>query len=669
MNRLKDEASPYLRLHADNPIDWYPWSREAIQKAKEENKPIFLSIGYSTCHWCHVMNKESFSDQEIAVILNKYFISIKVDREQHPDVDKVYMDYCLSLTGSGGWPLNLFLTPDLKPFFAGTYFPKQTSMRQIGFFPLLERLAKLWAREKETLIDHSEEITHGLINTYPVSDFNKELVNETQESLRQRYDIEYGGFLPAPKFPQLQNLIFLLSQSYLRRDKRPLSLAENTLKSLVSGGCYDQVSGGLFRYSTDRAFRIPHFEKMLYDNAFLIYVLAEFFKATKNSFYRTKCLEVFDFVQASFKANRGGYYTALDADDQEGEGAYYLFSYSELTTILTEDELKLLEHFYAITKKGNFQGKNHLYPQMKEALEEICQNPELESKFFEIFKKLHNYRQVNRKLPFKDEKILVFANGLLLAGLSKAASCFEDREINEAAHSLYSFLKETMKLENLPGAILEGPISQGHLNDYAFLAWGFLEYGLAFFCKEAIEYATILTQSVLEIFADEENGGFYSITKETVLPYRPKSYLEGALPEGNSVMSLMLFRQWQLSGEEKYRKHLEKMLHEAAGVLKKYPDGAPFLTMVGSWYLENSTEIVLSCPIDAYEKIEEIISIVQKNYIGQNLFWVMNSKGKRLGIEENKVSNGLKLFVCSGGACREALSDKNQILDLLTQII
>lgn len=664
-NKLENQLSPYLLLHKDNPINWFPWGKEAFEFARTEDKPIFLSIGYSTCHWCHVMNRESFSDKDIAELLNKNFISIKVDREQHPDVDTVYMDACVKFTGAGGWPLNLFLTPNLKPFYAGTYFPKRDGLRSIGFETILKRIDWLWKNDRETLLRVSEEAFEvPLLIDSKNDDFNQELVIDQLESLKDRYDSLYGGFLPAPKFPQLHNLLFMLSIGRYEKDVEALDAAEDTLKSVIGKGCYDHVGGGLYRYSTDRYYKIPHFEKMLYDNAFLIYVLAEFYLATKNNFYKERCLDVLTYLNDSLKSSSGGYYTAEDADSKAGEGAFYLYSVRELDSIFSPEEMSLFKEYFEFSDGGNFQGKIHLYPKGEKEFTALVENAWLRQRLKELLTKLGNYRQTTRELPFIDKKILVYANGLLLAAFSKAL--IFSKEAKDSANDLYNFIKSLILKDTLPGALMNDGevISNGHLDDYAFICMGLIEYGLSIgglIGKEAIEEAKTLIQRIDKLFLDHENGGYYFIEEDTVLPKRPKSYFEGAFPEGNSIMGFNLYRLFQLTGTLSFRDSLERLLKDASTSLKKYKGSAPFLTMIGSWYLGSSYEIVLSGETTDQEEMKEFEERIKMNFLGGSIFWVLDNTGKKLGIEEGKEKPGLNLYLCKDGSCDQIVSGNEAI--------
>ena len=664
-NRLSKQKSPYLLLHAYNPIDWYPWGLEALEKAKVEDKPIFLSIGYSTCHWCHVMNRESFLDQEVAEILNKNYIAIKVDREQHPDVDQVYMKACQRLTGTGGWPLNVFLTPDLKPFFAGTYFPKDNSIRGVGLIYILKQIASHWQNDRQTLLEGSEIVIKSMSDTRKPGLFTYDLVQNHIDSLVDSYDNQYAGFLPAPKFPQLHTLLFLLSYATEKKDNSLLTMANNTLTTLLVSGTYDNVGDGLFRYATDREFRIPHFEKMLYDNAFLLYTLAEFSTASKNVLYEEKGSALFNYLESVLKDSQGGYFTAEDADSKEGEGAYYLYSYSLLEEILTPNELELLEKYYSVSAKGNFNQLNHLYPKNKEAAVQISQNKDLRAELTLVFKKVLKFRQEKREAPFKDTKILIFANGLLLAGLARGAVVWNSQEMQMAAINLYRFLAKYALDSPLPGALKDQVISVGHLDDYAYLAWGFIEYGLAFGAKDALQLATSLVEKTDWLFKDMEGGGYYSVAFDTILPHRPQSFYDGAIPEGNSVMSLVLYRLWQLTGEEKYTHSLENLLNRAAGMLKEM-GLAPFLAMVGNWYLQSTYELVLT---GRGESVEKIKNAIQSRYLGGNLFWLLQDEGEVLNLEVGKDNNKLMLYLCQGSICQQGLEGADKIVKKVEELL
>ncbi|MDD2432068.1 MAG: thioredoxin domain-containing protein, partial [Firmicutes bacterium] len=646
---------------------------DAIDKAKAFNKPIFLSIGYSTCHWCHVMTRESFSDEEVSKILNDHFISIKVDREQHPDVDAVYMDACVKMTGSGGWPLSVFLTPDLKPFFAGTYFPKESSLRSISFISLLEKIALLWDSDKERLLEQSNEVLEYKsveLEARNIHKFSVDVIRTQIELMKSRYDAKNGGFLPAPKFPQLQHLLLFLDASVTQNDKGAFAVADHTLKSLVAKGCYDQVGGGLYRYSTDPQYKIPHFEKMLYDNAFLLYSLGEFYSVTKDAYFKEKCLQVFDYLESNLKAQNGGYYTAQDADSKEGEGAFYLYTKPELVEILTQSELATLTRYYEISEGGNFEGKIHLFLKSEEAFEALTAGIDREM-LESIYKKIRSYREENRTLPFTDTKILVFANGLLLCGLANNFHLHEN--IKKAARALYKYLKDIVVRKELPGALTDSGqvISKGHLDDFAFLAWGFLEYGLKEGGKEgkdAIRIAGKLTAKANELFLDIKNGGYFSSSADTILPTRPKTIFEGAIPKGNSIMCLVLYRLFQLTGDLTLRDKLEKTLNQAMSLLDSYPTGAPFLSLVGAWYLGDYYEIVLAGSKVNQELLEQIRSKVDEEYLGGHLCWIAEENSEELLIEADKKNAGINLYLCTGGRCEKQISSKDEIDKKLQKI-
>lgn len=668
MNRLKREPSPYLQLHGENPIDWYPWGEEAFARTKALDRPIFLSIGYSTCHWCHVMNDESFQDEEVAEILNEHFVAVKVDREQHPDVDAVYMDYCVRTTGMGGWPLTVFLTPDLLPFYAGTYFPKKATLRRIGLIDVLQRIVEFWENDRSIIDEAAQRSIENLPEAGgALGEFVVEAALKAVENLKEEYDPEHGGFLPAPKFPQLQNLLLLLDAAADSSDHKTLHIAMHTLKSLLGKGTFDQVGGGMFRYSTDAQFKVPHFEKMLYDNAFLLYTLGEFYRFTKDRYFKHKAIQVFEYLEANLKGEDGGYFTAQDAGTKEG--AFYLYTIGKLEEVLTPAELRLLAKYYEISADGNFEGKIHLFPKSSKAFWDLVSGKDREE-LEQIQSKLKRYRGKTRTAPFTDKKILVFANGLLLAGLAKAA--FLDERIQNAADALYRYLRGIAASEELPGALIGGKvISKGHLDDYAYLAWGFFEYGVmkeGRERKEALEIALNLVNRANRLFYDEEAGGYYKIAADTILPTRPKEVFDGAIPQGNSVMSLVLFRLFQVTGDLELRRRLEQTLRGLAGVLKSDPEGAPLLVLVTSWYLGESWEVVLTGGEKDAGFLAQIRSEIQQNYLAGILFWFADGTCPEFGIEAGKPASELALYLCKGGTCSERINSEAEIRAALAKL-
>ncbi|MBS3819419.1 thioredoxin domain-containing protein, partial [bacterium] len=551
-NRLIHEKSPYLLQHAHNLVHWFPWGPEAFQKAQKENKPVFLSIGYSTCHWCHVMEKESFQDEEVAGMMNETFVSIKVDREERPDIDSVYMDVCQVLTGTGGWPLTLILTPEKKPFFAATYIPKEGRLGMMGLKELISRIQEMWNLNQEEIRRSSQQIVSSLkemTQKTPGEGLGKGTLDKAFQELANRYDSKHGGFGKAPKFPAPHNLLFLLR--YWKRTQNPYALAmvEKTLQSMRQGGMFDHVGYGFHRYSTDEKWQVPHFEKMLYDQALLAFAYTEAYQATGKEFYKNTAEEILEYVLRDMTSPEGGFYSAEDADTEGEEGKFYIWTWKELNEILNREEMDWTYRVYNIYKEGNFPqeaaeqegGKNILY--LKKPLKETAQEGnvkpgELKSKVEKIRSKLFNARE-ERIHPLKDDKILTDWNGLMIASLSKAAQVFDKSEYLHAAQKAAGFL--SARLWGEKGALFhryrkgEAEIP-GFLDDYAFLIWGLLELYEASLEAGYLQQALKLSHYLLSHFWDEKEGGFglTSSSQESFF-IQPKNIYDGALPSGNSV--------------------------------------------------------------------------------------------------------------------------------------
>ncbi len=563
-NRLINEKSPYLLQHAYNPVQWYAWSNEALDKARIENKPLFISIGYSTCHWCHVMNRESFSDNDVADVLNKNFIPIKVDREERPDIDKVYMTFAEAMTGSGGWPLNVIATPGGKPFYIGTYFPKRTQNRMIGIIDLLNKLSTLWEKENTRVLDES---THILKEVKKFSDGSKAgdveegVFDKAKDTLEKLFDNKNGGFGSSPKFPMPQYLLFLLNYHEIKFDKSALNIVETTLEKMYKGGIFDHIGFGFFRYSVDDKWLVPHFEKMLYDNALMSLVYTKAYEITKKSFYKNIADKIFEFVIRDFLSNEGGYYSALDADTEGEEGKFYLFEYNEAIDILDEEWGTLFNKYYDITREGNFEGKN--IPNLI--------NVDIENMDFRdatvldsILQMLFTYRE-KRVKPHRDEKILTAWNGLMIGSLAYAGRLFENNFYIKKAKESADFIisKSIDEKGNLLSTHVDGEsYNLGYLEDYAFFIYGLINLYKANLEEKYLDLAKKLTDDMLNIFGDKENKGLYFYGKNSErLILRPKEFYDGAIPSGNGLALIDLMSLFVLTGNEKYANIHKEMVH------------------------------------------------------------------------------------------------------------
>lgn len=592
-NSLIKEKSPYLRQHAENPVDWLPWGEGAFYRAGHEDKPIFLSIGYSTCHWCHVMARESFEDSQVAALLNRYYIPVKVDREERPDVDSVYMQACQALTGSGGWPLTIIMTADKLPFFAGTYIPKNSRGNQAGLIPLLSAIARRWAEDRESLLKTAGEIGSFLSAQREPSpaEPGEDKLKAAAAQLAAAYDREYGGFGTAPKFPSPHDLLFLLRLAHFTGDKEQRQMVDNSLRQMYRGGIYDHFGGGFSRYSTDREWLAPHFEKTLYDNALLSFLYTEAWQEGHTALYRDVAENTLDYCLRELKAEGGGFFSAQDADSRGVEGAYYLFTPEEVKSVLGEDAGRHFCNCYDITPEGNFHGKsipnlllNNRWNFVPEGYEEYRE-------------KLRLYRE--ERLPlFTDEKILTGWNGLMLMALSRAAFAFGDRRYLMEARELAEFMGEKLyEGGRLMARLCDGELRyEAQLDDYAFYALGLLELYRADFKAGHIASAQALAGQLLEDFADEKGGFFRTSRGAEKLFIRPKEVYDGALPSGNSAAALLFEELFRLTGKELWREAAEKQLGYICSACARVPAGCAFGYLAMLRYVYGGRELVCVLP-------------------------------------------------------------------------
>lgn len=571
-NHLKDQTSPYLLQHAENPVEWYPWGEEAFERAKREDKPIFLSIGYSTCHWCHVMAHESFEDEEIAKILNKTFISIKVDKEERPDVDSVYMSVCQALTGSGGWPTTVFLTPEQKPFFAGTYFPRNTRQGLIGFQELILTVGEKWKNEKETLLQSADEIVSFLkrqsfeVVKGKTRDDVTQLLTRAAQIYKSTYDREHGGFGNAPKFPSTHNLLFLMRWYELDKDTQLMEIVEKTLTQMYRGGIFDHIGGGFSRYSTDEKFLVPHFEKMLYDNALLIMAYCKAYELTKNELYKEVAIQTADYVIREMSSQDGGFYSAQDADSEGVEGKYYLWDKQEVIQIIGEEKGAEFCEFYDISSEGNFEGKN---------IANLLKNENFKNEFEEEKKKLYEYRKTRYHLHL-DDKILSSWNGLMIGAMCHIYEMTDDEMYLNYAEKAWGFIENNLREnDTIYVSWREGKRSgKGFLDDYANVVFGLLSLYEVSSKEGYLTQAQILTEHVIAQFYDNTHDGFFLNGEENEsLIIQPKEIYDGAMPSGNSMMAYDLVQLAFYTEKELYIEYAKKQLQFMKRNAKAYPVG------------------------------------------------------------------------------------------------
>lgn len=573
-NNLKDETSPYLLQHADNPVNWYPWCDEAFERAKNEDKPIFLSIGYSTCHWCHVMAHESFENDKTAEILNNHFVSIKVDREERPDIDSVYMSVCQAFTGSGGWPMSIFMTWDKKPFFAGTYFPVNSRYGVPGFAELLNAISEQWSINRTVLLTSADNIIAHLKSEKAdnISPSSEKLTDNAVKYFESSFDHVYGGFGSAPKFPTPHNLFFLMLYSRRNNYTNALAMAEKTLLQMRKGGIFDQIGYGFSRYSTDKYYLAPHFEKMLYDNALLIIAYSVAYSMTKNELYLDTAEKTAEFILREMTSREGGFYSAQDADSDGVEGKYYTFSYDEILTVLGDEKGRRFAQVFDITPQGNFEGVN---------IPNLLKSGDLTSNHKGELQKLYDYRKKRTPLHL-DDKILLSWNSLMIAALSVLYRVSHNEEYLQAAKKAQIFIENNLYSNmQLYTSYRDGKRSErGFLDDYAFYIAALIELYNSTLEKGYLDKAEQFCEEAAKRFYDNENGGFFLCeSHSSELFMNPKETYDGAMPGGNSVMTYDLVRLYQLTEKERYHDLAKNQLAFMSAHAQGYPAGyCMFLT-------------------------------------------------------------------------------------------
>lgn len=638
MNRLAKEKSPYLLQHAQNPVEWFPWGNEAFEKAKKENKPIFLSIGYSTCHWCHVMERESFENESIAALMNKYFINIKVDREERPDVDKVYMTAVQTMVGQGGWPLSVFLTPDLKPFYGGTYFPPKDAHGRPGFPTLLERINEVWNKEHENLISSSEELTKSLQHRHYIDSKNTEIdetiLKRTYHQIAAGYDPKYSGFGSGTKFPRPVIFNFLFRYYYRTKDQEALKMSLTTLMAMASGGMYDHLGGGFHRYSVDTQWRIPHFEKMLYDQAQLVHSYLDAYQITHDEFFATVARETLDYVLREMTSSEGGFYSAEDADsfDPENskhkvEGAFYVWKKSEIESILTPEEVKIFCHHYGIDEFGNalsdphkeFINKNILFNPFtpEQTASHLGVETSHVNKLLSSAKNKLFLARKNRSRPHLDDKIITSWNGLMIGAFARASSIFQDDRYGIAAEKASEFI--ISKLYNpgkktLSRRYRDGEVKfDAQLDDYAFFISGLLEL---FHSNSELRWLLIaeeLTGKAITLFWDSAESGFYDTDGlDTSILVRMKEAYDGAEPTGNSMMAMNLIRLYNLNNDVRLKEYAERTMKHFCTLLQQSPQVMPQLMSAVELYLSSPDHLVIVS--EHQEQTKEFLNIATSEY-------------------------------------------------------
>lgn len=601
-NRLINETSPYLLQHAHNPVDWYPWGDEALENAQKEDKPIVLSIGYSACHWCHVMERECFESEEIARLMNQNFINIKVDREERPDLDAIYMEAVQMITGRGGWPLTVFLTPQGKPFYGGTYFPPEERQGLPSFPRVLQTVAQAYTSRRDEIEAVAEQVVahlnQALAAQQGVEPLTTSMLSTAHLALRAIFDAENGGFGSAPKFPQPMALEFLLRYHHRSGDRNALLIVEHTLERMASGGICDQIGGGFHRYSVDAHWLVPHFEKMLYDNALLSHLYLHAYQAAGNQLYRRIVQETLDYVIREMRDKESGFYSTQDADSEGIEGKYYTWTLDEVKEVLGEDEGELVSRYLDITEQGNFEGENVLSQVIdtKTLAEELgLTSEELEARMAAAKARLLE-RRTQRVPPHRDEKILTGWNGLMLASLAEAASVLDREDYLKAAISNAAFLMQALrKGKLLKHSYKDGKAKgNGYLQDYALLCQGLLSLYEATFEERWLKATIDLGDAMLDRFWDKTQGCFYDTAHDQeALVVRPRSIYDNALPSGSATATFVLLRLARLTGSSDYEGPATAALRSMQGLMLQYPLGFGHWLCALDFYLSKPKEIAL----------------------------------------------------------------------------
>jgi len=677
-NRLAKEKSPYLLQHADNPVDWYPWGKEAFDKAKKEDKPIFLSIGYATCHWCHVMERESFENEATAKLMNDNFVCIKVDREERPDVDQIYMTACQVMTGSGGWPLSIWMTPDRKPFYAGTYFPPEDRWGHRGFPTILKGIAKGWKENRKALIADAEKLTRAIRRSSSAKPgtLDKTTFSHALQKYKDSFDATYGGFGNKPKFPRSITLELLLRIHRRTGDEKALAMVEKTLQGMRNGGMYDQLGDGFHRYSTDEQWLVPHFEKMLYDNALLVRAYVQAYQATGKKEYADVARATLDYVLRDMTSKEGGFFSAEDADSDlpgggHAEGAFYVFTPPQVQKIVPGVEGEILCRALGIVEGGNYTPVEKDEPKGNSVLHVASDSETLAKEFKktkeeierivrEGKKKLYDAR-AKRPRPLLDDKILTDWNALMIGAMAFTGSVLQEPKYFQAAEKAARFLLSTLRRKD--GRWLHryrtGDAGiDAFLDDYAYLAEGFFLLHQATFKTEYLEVAVRTAEIMIEEFGDPE-GGFFHTSKSSTLIARIMETYDGALPSGNSVATLALVRLGDLCSRNDFLKIAEKTLQRFGGTIKRYEPGYPYHLCALDALLGPRQEIVIVGDADAPETLA-MVKAIRSRYLPNTVVALVPAAGpsalmkKLIPMTDQRpqVDKKSTAFVCENYSCK-----------------
>ena len=677
MNHLSTEKSPYLLQHQDNPVEWYPWGKEAFSRAKAEDKPVFLSIGYATCHWCHVMAHESFEDEEVARLMNEAFINIKVDREERPDIDNTYMAVCQMLTGQGGWPLTIVMTPDKEPFYAATYLPKRSRQNRIGMMEFVPAIQKAWETDRANVMNSVERIKNGFTKTLELGRGNApvsaDILDKAEKNLSGRFDRAEGGFGTTPKFPSPHNLLFLLNRYRISQENHSLEMADLTLKKMRLGGLWDHIGFGFHRYSTDQQWLLPHFEKMLYDQAMLLMAYSEAWNITQLPLFKETAFNIVDYVEECLMDDEGAFYSAEDADSEGEEGKFYVWETGEIRSILSADEAEMFLDLYQFEEEGNFRdeathqktGKN--IPHLKREL-----TTEEEDSVTNILKKLKTHRK-KRIRPQLDDKILTDWNGLMIAALARTGRVFDDPEYIQKAENAWTYLRKNCFSDGeLLHRVKDGEAAiNGMADDYVFTTFGLLELYRTTLNPAFLEDALSVQAVFDREFWDEDYGGYFftASTAEKLLG-RQKEIYDGAIPSSNSIAFRNLYFLSRITGKPRFEERAEQLLRSFSVQIEDAPSG--YTSVLDSLQLlqTDSVEVVITAK-DMSEEVVKMIKAVEKNSPPGSVILLKTDSNREVltklspFTENYPVGERPAVYVCRNFACKAPVYSVDGVIEAL----
>lgn len=685
-NRLGGEQSPYLLQHAENPVDWYPWGEEAFFKAAREDKPVFLSIGYATCHWCHVMAHESFDDEEVAALLNRDFIAIKVDRDERPDIDAVYMAVCQQMAGQGGWPLTIVMTPEKTPFFAATYIPKETRFSMMGLLTLLPRITRMWKEKRSDLIRSGDRIIAAIASQSTPSSIKEpgeDLLEEGYGSLQLQFDPVHGGFGRAPKFPTPHILLFLLRYAKRNVHSRALLMVEKTLDAISNGGIYDHLGGGVHRYSTDEKWHIPHFEKMLYDQALLVTAYTETFQVSGNPGYKKTAEEILGYVMRSLRSPEGAFFSAEDADSPKGEGAFYVWTLREFEQVLGLEDTTMAALVFGVTQNGNYhdpeRGHGYNILARKLSLEKIAASlriteTQLATRIESIRLRLASARDL-RVHPSLDDKVLADWNGLIIAALARAGRAFGEPTYIESAKTAMQFILSNMRDDD--GGLLHryrngDAAIPGFADDYAFIIHALIELYETTFDPHYFRTALELNHYLLDHFWDVQDGGFFTVSDTAeVLILRKKEIYNGAIPSGNSVAFMNLVHLSRMKGDASLDLKASVLSRSFGGTVSQSPSAYTWF-LCGLDLAIQSHEVVIVGDNEE-EDTKRMISVLHSQYL-PSVIALQVAPGPPVSVLAelapftqylSMIDGKATAYVCSGNTCSTPVTDPELVLALI----